>query len=189
MKEDKGEEEVKSQIEYTEEELKIANPEEIRLWSRPPVLTRAPSPDPQGSSSEERGRSKSVGEDLGGSSSAEPEWGHETGPLVTNPNFARTPWRRFEWGNETDAQGQEPEPTSWGRSRQRSSSSSSSSRSHSPDQLDKEDDESGDEESDEDESSNEGGKRNEPPRDDDDSYDSESDDGTIGQIFKEISEG
>jgi hypothetical protein len=155
VKEDKGEEEVKSQIEYTEEESKIASPEEIRLWSRSPVLTRAHAPDPQGSSSDERGRSKSVGEDLGGSSSAEPEWGHETGPLVPDKNFARTPWRRFEWGNETDVQGPEPEPTSWGRSRYRSSSSSSSSRSHSPDQLDKDDNESGGEESDDEESSNE----------------------------------
>ncbi len=77
------------------------------------------------------------------SSSAEQEWGRENGPIVPNPNFAPTPWRRFEWGNEEEAQGPEPEPTSWGRSRLTRSPrrgeppSPSSSRSHSPDQCDK----------------------------------------------------
>jgi hypothetical protein len=75
-----------------------------------------------------------------GSSSAEQEWGQEYGPLVQNPNFAPTPWRRFEWGNAVEEEGPEPEPASWGRSRlsrRGGPPSPSSSRSHSPDQGEK----------------------------------------------------
>jgi hypothetical protein len=74
--------------------------------------------------------------DLGESSSAVPEWGQDSGSLAPNPNFAPTPWGRFEWGNGAEAQGPEPEPTSWGGSRPQHSPSPSSSHSNSPDQLD-----------------------------------------------------
>jgi hypothetical protein len=55
------------------------------------------------------------------------EWGQSHGPLLPDPNFAPTPWRRFEWGDDGEIPGPEPEPTAWGRSRLRSSPSSSSS--------------------------------------------------------------
>ncbi len=37
------------------------------------------------------------------SSSVEPVWGQANGPLVQDPNFAPTPWSRFEWGNASYA--------------------------------------------------------------------------------------
>ena len=140
------------------------------------------------------------------SSSVEQEWGQANDPLLSNPNFAPTPWRRFEWGNETEAQGPEPEPISWGRGRPRRSSSpsdsSSSSRSHSPDQHESlsspfkqkstqinDEDDSESEEIDEEESTSERENEGVPPKEKDDSDDSDSDEGTIGQIFKEIRNG
>jgi hypothetical protein len=55
------------------------------------------------------------------------EWGQPYGPLASDPNFAPTPWRRFEWNGSENTQGPELEPTSWGRSRPKRSPSSSSS--------------------------------------------------------------
>ena len=130
------------------------------------------------------------------------EWGQGNGPLVPDPNYAPTPWRRFEWDQTMDEEGPEPEPTSWGRSRPKRSSSPSSSSSSSSDDGDNSswalkhqssgkdvDDDSESEESDGEESSSEGEDEDEPPMRNKDPDDSDSDDGTIGQIFKEIRNG
>ncbi len=173
--------------------------------------------DHQGEEEEDDSEEESVVEDKGESedkvlsssvvpaeqsSSVEPDCGRANGPLVPDPNFAPMPWRRFEWGNALDRQGPEPEPTSWGRSCPKCSPSPSSSRSSSPDQQvsrsrsfkqqssgEDDDEESGSEENDAEESSSEGEDEGEPPRGKEDSDDSDRDEGTIGQIFKEIRNG
>jgi hypothetical protein len=91
VNEDKGEEEVKSQSSANVPDPHVPDPRYAHsvnhlLWSK----NGPPQDSLEGSSCEERGRSKPVGEDPGGSSSAEPEWGHENGPLMPDPNFANS---------------------------------------------------------------------------------------------------
>ena len=71
----------------------------------------------------------------------EQEWGSSQGSLEPDPNFAPTPWKPFQWGNNPGPQGPEEEPVAWGRSRLRRSPSSSSSSSRSSGQPEPEESE------------------------------------------------
>ena len=50
------------------------------------------------------GGSGNASGDMGVTPARTQEWGQAFGPLAPDPNYASTPWRRFEWGNVMDAQ-------------------------------------------------------------------------------------